>query len=276
MQKKYFTSSLEHILAELERIDLLIQLHALQVQPFHPLDDEIQGFELTEFRMDEFPTISFDAPRRAQGSPSLSQTDVRTAFDQMAGDIWFHKAESKQRGIRLRLDDLETFFDLSPLENDIFLICLAPEFDPLYERIYAYLQDDVTKRQPNVDLVSRILGPLLPNHRDPRKYLDAGAPLRKYGLLHLGRAPSQLPGNQLTVDERIVSYLLEVDINAPHLTVHGAADRDTNNLDDLYLPAALIPELAHRPAGREACRQKPSFYLQKPRGMESRHSAVHL
>ena len=37
------------------------------------------------------------------------------------------------------------------------LIALAPEIDPRYERLYAYLQDDVTRKRPSIDLTLNLL-----------------------------------------------------------------------------------------------------------------------
>ncbi|MEC4882397.1 MAG: hypothetical protein SAL70_13805 [Scytonema sp. PMC 1070.18] len=43
-------------------------------------------------------------------------------------------------------------FHLSLFDLVLVLIALAPELDLRYERIYAYLQDDVTRKHPSVDL----------------------------------------------------------------------------------------------------------------------------
>ncbi len=48
---------------------------------------------------------------------------------------------------------LQERFDLTPFDLDVLLIALAPELDLRYERLYAYLQDDVTRKRPSVDLV---------------------------------------------------------------------------------------------------------------------------
>ena len=52
-----------------------------------------------------------------------------------------------------RLDWLVESFDLCPLNRAALVLALAPEVDLRYERIYAYLQDDVTRKRPSVDLV---------------------------------------------------------------------------------------------------------------------------
>lgn len=46
-----------------------------------------------------------------------------------------------------------------PSEVDLLLICLAPELDLRYEKLYAYLQDDVTKKRPTVELALNLLSP---------------------------------------------------------------------------------------------------------------------
>ena len=56
-----------------------------------------------------------------------------------------------------RFSRLEQEFGLDGFDLDVVLVALAPEIDIRYERIYAYLQDDVTRRRPSVDLVLNLL-----------------------------------------------------------------------------------------------------------------------
>ncbi|MCK5217275.1 MAG: hypothetical protein KAJ93_05780, partial [Methanosarcinales archaeon] len=67
--------------------------------------------------------------------------------------------ESIKAKKELRFHILSELFQLDPFEIDILLICLAPELDLRYEKLYAYLQDDVTKKRPGVDLVLTLLCP---------------------------------------------------------------------------------------------------------------------
>jgi hypothetical protein len=46
---------------------------------------------------------------------------------------------------------LAEMYDLSGFDLDVMIIALAPELDLRYERVYAYLQDDVTRRHPSMD-----------------------------------------------------------------------------------------------------------------------------
>ena len=47
-----------------------------------------------------------------------------------------------------RLQRLIRAAGLSPFEAEVLLVCLAPEIDLRYERLYGYLQDDVTQGAP--------------------------------------------------------------------------------------------------------------------------------
>ena len=48
-------------------------------------------------------------------------------------------------------------FGLSAFDVDVLTIALAPEVDLGYGRLYAFLQDDVSRRRPSVDLVLNLL-----------------------------------------------------------------------------------------------------------------------
>jgi SpoVK/Ycf46/Vps4 family AAA+-type ATPase len=125
------------------------------------------------------------------------------------------KAASLERGIVLRLERLAALFALSPFEVDALLVCLAPELDLKYERLYAYLQNDVTKKRPSVDLVLNLLCPSFETKLTARRYFAPKSPLVSWHLLRLFEDPSgrQTPllGKFLKVDERVVDYLLGSD-----------------------------------------------------------------
>ena len=45
-----------------------------------------------------------------------------------------------------RLGRLQKVFGLSPFELDVVLIALAPELDLRYEKLYAFLHDDIDRK----------------------------------------------------------------------------------------------------------------------------------
>lgn len=113
-----------------------------------------------------------------------------------------------------RLGRLAQLFDLDEFEQDALLICLAPDLDLRYERLYAYLQDDVTKRRPTVDLILRLLSPTLEAMVANRSALGPNGRLLREGILVLSdeaAAGWAFLGKPLKVDERVGEYLLGSD-----------------------------------------------------------------
>jgi AAA+ superfamily predicted ATPase len=106
-------------------------------------------------------------------------------------------------------------FRLSAFDADIILIALAPELDLRYERIYAYLQDDITRKRPTVELTLNLLCENADAKLDRRVHFSAHAPLLLHSLLHLvpdaNQAESSLLAQSLKLDDRICRLLLGQD-----------------------------------------------------------------
>ncbi|MBV9579797.1 MAG: ATP-binding protein [Chloroflexi bacterium] len=131
-----------------------------------------------------------------------------------------------------RLRRLSELFDLDNFEREVLLVCLAPDVDLRYERLYAYLQDDVSRRRPTVDLVLRLLGtPGRESSAEQRNALGPAGRLMRRGLLI---RPSDEPvqasllARPLRIEERIVDYLVgsdRIDVRLePFAQLHPADD----------------------------------------------------
>jgi len=208
-----FAGSLQHLLAELERIDLLIAAEVAQARRRCELDEQFRGLYISEEDVDALL-------RRPTGLPQWAQEPERHAqpkasLEQLARQIDLRKRASLACGVELRLPRLQQIFGLTPFEIDILLVCLAVELDLRYERIYAYLQDDVTKKRPSIDLVLSLLAPSIEMKFAVRSCLSATAPLVKHSLLEFVDDPAQnlppFPARYLKINHRITGYLLGFD-----------------------------------------------------------------
>ncbi len=114
-----------------------------------------------------------------------------------------------------RLSCLRRAFGLSPLEVDAIVIALAPEIDLRYERLYAYLQDDVTRRRPSVDLVLNLLCASAEEKLQCRKHFGASAPLVRNDLIHLVQDPQHVqPGSFWDKRSRMRAFCRSADLHA--------------------------------------------------------------
>ncbi len=104
--------------------------------------------------------------------------------------------QAPQQNIILRLKQLQDTFRLSHFEWWAFIVCLAPTLDLRYERIYSYLQDDVTRISATVDLILNLLLSQDPARLDALRSFEPRAPLRFFRLLlpveETGKHPSTL------------------------------------------------------------------------------------
>jgi hypothetical protein len=104
------------------------------------------------------------------------------------------------------LDGLVRRFGLSPLDLDLLLIALAPDLDPRFERLYGYLNDDLTRRRPTVGLALELCG--LGGVSSARFRLAPGAPLIAGGLVDVTEAERPPLSRVLVVPDRVTGHLL--------------------------------------------------------------------
>jgi hypothetical protein len=195
-------NDLEYLLSELRRISALVSLRVQQMRAeAQTEEDEFRGLYVSE---EEIDLILSD--------PNLFLVDT-------------YESELKPLSIRSgapdsRLAHLQSIFNLSSFELDVILITLAPELDLRYERLYAYLQDDVTKKRPTVDLILRLLCPGLAKQVAARGYFDQDSKLIRYRLVELtedNNRQGSLLSRSIKLDDGVVAYLLGEDNLDPRL-----------------------------------------------------------
>jgi SpoVK/Ycf46/Vps4 family AAA+-type ATPase len=211
---EFYKSSLEHLVAELDCTRIRVGERVTQMrQENSPTgDDDFRGLYISGEQVDRVVNTARDD--KSTNNPGLKS---RLSFlEQAEEEIALAKEGSRQRGVELRLDELTRSFSLSKLDVDILLVCLLSEIDVRYGRVYAYLQDDATRKRPTVDLVMRLLRDSLQDRLKMRELFSPASILIKHRLIYLfnqdGAGPAPLPDMCIKVDERIVRYLLGSDV----------------------------------------------------------------
>jgi SpoVK/Ycf46/Vps4 family AAA+-type ATPase len=110
------------------------------------------------------------------------------------------------------LGRLARAFALEPFDLDVVLVALAPELDLRYERLYAYLQDDVTRRRTSVDLTLNLLCADAADKLAARARFAPDAPLRRHRIVELvvdpDRPAQPVLAQSLALDDQIVRAVL--------------------------------------------------------------------
>jgi SpoVK/Ycf46/Vps4 family AAA+-type ATPase len=279
-----YGTSLQQIIAELERLDLLLRIQVWRARQGHGEAGELAGFYIPEAEADELLDKAIGAPIWAGVPlpPELRAT-VQAELDQLSLDIARHTAESLRQGVPLRLTELSRIFDLTAFDLDVILICLAPELDRGYERLYAYLHDDVTRRQPTVDLALNLLCPDLDTKVAARTRLTTAASLLQFHLVELREEPGQRStsslGSTLRLEPRVVSFLVGNDAVDDRLQRYARMAAPVGRLDELVFPEAFARQLSQlaehaRPAGHPGVGSELVLYFQGPYGVGKRTAAL--
>ncbi len=143
----------------------------------------------------------------------LNQNDVKNLLNRPVGiPLFSSEIELPPINSDCRLTWLQNTFSLSEFELDIILIALAPEVDLKYERLYAYLQDDVSRKRPTLDLALNLLCQTPEVKIARRCYFAPNAPLIQNNLLQLIPDSRQLNppllSYYLKLDPQIIRFLL--------------------------------------------------------------------
>ncbi|WP_416968557.1 ATP-binding protein [Streptomyces sp. 4F14] len=116
-------------------------------------------------------------------------------------------------------------FGLSSLDLDLLLIAVAPDLDARFERLYGYLNDDLTRRRPTVGLALELCGAA--GASAARFRLGAGAPLVEGGLIEVAEGERPPLSRVLVVPDRVTGYLLgsaAPDVRLAGVLGEGRAD----------------------------------------------------
>ena len=272
-----FIDNLQHILAELERLDVLIRTQVLRARQLHTADEHFQGLYVSEQEIDTLLSEPAGLPRWAIAPADPSLDYLASVLEEMASINRRRCAASQQHGVTLRLDELARRFQLSPFAVDVLLVCLAPEIDLRYERLFGYLQDDITKRRPSVDLTLNLLAPSLERKLAERRHFLPDSPLCQYHLVTLFDDPSYpqppLLGRFLRADRRIVDFLLGADDVDERLRPFVQVERVAVGLASDPLLAGVIERLLAVGRQRQAAEAPLIFYFHGPNGVGKRHTA---
>ena len=233
--------NLAYLQTHLLRLDLPLRLAVRRAQQagFDP-QNEFQGLYISEVELERYLTL---APGMGLWDsqyplPEFDET-YQTEHERIIRQIQDIEANAQANNEILHLDYLRRVFALSLDDFDILLLGLAPALDRRYERLYGFLQDDVTKREPTVNLILNLLGQNWSRRTEILNRLTDTAPLLKYGFVQLtldASSPTNPMSRQiLNADPRIVTYVQGLDTLPQKWQTFLRTYAPTQTLDDLVL-----------------------------------------
>jgi hypothetical protein len=206
-----YADNFEHLTDELKKLDLLLQLRVAAWRSQTRALQQLAVNGHVYISHEEVDLLLGDERVLSTAPPDLD--GMRYRIERLQNDIKARVAASLERGVFLALLQLARTFGLSPFEVEVVIICLAPELQHKYDKLYAYIQDDITRKKPSVDLVMSLLCPTMAEQWRARTFFTAYAALFHAGLVHVIDDPQSPSGSSdlarfLQLDRRIVNYLL--------------------------------------------------------------------
>jgi ATPase family associated with various cellular activities (AAA) len=201
--------SLLNVLRRIELIESRVRAAVGRRRSTDPeTDDRFRGLYISQAHIDRLLAH--------KSEPIAPDADAARAREEIEADA----DAAELAGADLRLRRLARAFHLEPIDIELLLIAMAPDVDARFERLYGFLQDDVSRRRASIGLGIELCG-LPSSSAYARSRLAPGSPLIDEYLLLIEESDRPLLTRSIRVPDRVAAHLLGSD--APDPVVAGLA-----------------------------------------------------
>lgn len=280
-EMSFYKNNYEHLADELKKLDLLIQLRTaafrLKIQAMQKTAAS-QHMYISHEEVDWL--LSQNDPFVAD-HPDLQK--IRNQLEILQNEINTRVNTTIERRVFLALPKLACLFGLSPFELQTVIICLAPELHRKYDKLYAYLQDDITRKKPSVDLVLDLLCETEVDRWRARTIFSGHASLFRAGILHMTDDPQSPSGSSglarfLKLDPRILNFLLGNNSIDARLVGVAQVYNPPSTMDHVLVDPLIKTELLNFArnhfSAQKAVKKRLVFYFHGPYGVGKRDLAL--
>ncbi|MCH8988027.1 MAG: ATP-binding protein [Chloroflexi bacterium] len=212
-----YTSNMEHIQGALLVLDLQLHRQVLRWRATHhgnATPEELLGLHTSSAEVDAILDGLY-AARGGGNADALDQAPIATISELLKDAQEFYalsESASLADGLSMQLPLVTERLALNPFERQVVLLTLAAEIDRRYGRLFGYLNDDVTRRSPTVDLALQMFCEDSGQWEEARRSFAPDAALQRYRVIHLRPALDQsrnpMLSREMVLDDAVVSFLL--------------------------------------------------------------------
>ena len=141
-------------------------------------------------------------------------------------------------GADIRLRRLAATFGLLPVDVELLLLAMAPDLDSRFERLYGYLNDDVTRRRATIGLALEMAGLPMASGVARERLMPTG-PLIAHGLVTTDEVGRPFLTRAVQVPDRVTAHLLGDDGPEPEVVGLLASASSDASPDPSALARAL-------------------------------------
>jgi hypothetical protein len=235
--------------ADLQRLDLLLHREILRLRAVYQLSlDEFRGLYISDEQVSRLIDQAFKNESATTVIDDLTQRAEALRVNDRAEDLPWSRLLKQ--------------FSLSPIDEDILLLAVAPELRLRYETLYAYLNNDITRKSPTCDLTLRLFCNGEEDSARVRRRLLPEAPLFANGLLQW-QATSADAVSWLASGFRVapvmMHYLAGISSLDPRLTSYVESNASETSWDDVPVSdpqRAVLRRAAELLAARQSTQTK--------------------
>jgi winged helix domain-containing protein/ATPase family protein associated with various cellular activities (AAA) len=233
--------SVLHVLRRLELIEARVRAAVGRRRSADPeTDDRFRGLYISQAHVDRL-LAEKGSPVPPDAGAAQAREEIEAAAD---------AAERDRADIRLRR--LARSFQLEEIDVELLLIAMAPDVDVRFERLYGYLQDDVSRRRASIGLGIELCG-LPSSSAYARSRLAAGAPLIDECLVLVEEGERPVLTRSVRVPDRVTAHLLGSDV--PDAVVAGLSYECATAMPEQA--AALVRWMSDRGSRLAYVRERP-------------------
>ena len=225
-------SQMERLLPALNRLDLMLDRAVRSMDPAGA-GESAAGFRGLYVGREEVGKL-------LQRKPAATPFEAMVAAEEANGSA----GQSSASPLLWMMQE----FQLSAFDADVLLLSLAPELDLRYEKIYAYLQDDVTRKRPTIELILNLLCNSAEMKLRRRTHFHQDSPLVRNGLIHVaadqGQPDAPFLAQAVCIDEQIVRALLGDATTDPRLISFCEFVAPAHTRNPMPFESELVPVLA--------------------------------
>jgi hypothetical protein len=202
-------------------------------------DDPFRGLYLSDDHVDRLLAGHLQPPPPDAASADTLATVEAEADRAIAG------------GADVRLRRLASTFGLLPVDVELLLLAMAPDLDSRFERLYGYLNDDVTRRRATIGLALEMAGLPMASGVARERLMPTG-PLIAHGLVTTDEVARPFLTRAIQVPDRVTAHLLgddgpEPDVVGLLVTASPDASPDPTPLARALNAGARLVYLKEKP-----------------------------
>jgi hypothetical protein len=174
-----------------------------------------------------------------------------------------------------RLHEFQETYLLEPFDWGVIAIALGPEIDLRYERIYGFLQDDVARKRPTINLILDLLCNSTEEKLRDRQRFAGSSPLLHQKIVHtfvdstFGTGP--FLGHGVRLNDWVIRHLLDLRGFDGRLTEFCRFAESTGRLDESLVADPNERELTNLLLSAIAERRASIIFVRGASGLQSRH-----